>query len=115
MRISDWSSDVCSSDLPEKTLNGGGLPDPWLARRNARFISCDRLVHRQREADLVQPVQEAMLAEWIDLEMEAILKGRGHHLVFKVDGDFMLSGRSEERRVGKEWVSTCRSRWSRYH
>src|SRR3546814_19457266 len=25
------------------------------------------------------------------------------------------SGRSEERRVGKEWVSTCRSRWSPYH
>src|SRR3546814_12988525 len=27
----------------------------------------------------------------------------------------MLSGRSEERRVGKEGVSTCRSRWGRYH
>src|SRR3546814_3584636 len=95
MRISDWSSDVCSSDLP------------WLARRNARFISCDRLVHRQREADLVQPVQEAMLAEWIDLEMEAILKGRGHHLVFKVDGDFMLSGHLKQPiEIGRAHVCT---------
>src|SRR3546814_11817017 len=28
---------------------------------------------------------------------------------------FMQNGRSEERGVGKEWVSTCRSRWSPYH
>src|SRR3546814_20282760 len=27
----------------------------------------------------------------------------------------ILAYRSEERRVGKEWVSTCRSRWSPYH
>src|SRR3546814_10221134 len=29
--------------------------------------------------------------------------------------DYRFLGRSEERRVGKEWVSTCRSRWSTYH
>src|SRR3546814_16096068 len=27
----------------------------------------------------------------------------------------LIGARSEERRVGKEWVSTCRSRWERYH
>src|SRR3546814_4536572 len=71
MRISDWSSDVCSSDLRfsylrrqispsstglAKTLSTGILKKPWI---------------------------------W--------------------------SARSEERRVGKECVSTCRSRWSPYH
>src|SRR3546814_3945195 len=61
MRISDWSSDVCSSDLI------GG---------DAGFEAAGR--HRRRS--------------W----------RRG-------------SGRSEERRVGKECVSTCRSRWSPYH
>src|SRR3546814_12338460 len=30
-------------------------------------------------------------------------------------GEAVFSARSEERRGGKEWVSTCRSRWSRYH
>src|SRR3546814_14478070 len=30
-------------------------------------------------------------------------------------GDIVFEGRSEERRVGKECVSTCRSRWSPYH
>src|SRR3546814_15952635 len=32
-----------------------------------------------------------------------------------IDWVFNFRGRSEERRVGKEWVSTCRSRWSPYH
>src|SRR3546814_19105308 len=36
-------------------------------------------------------------------------------LVYALDGQYLLSLRSEERRVGKECVSTCRSRWSPYH
>src|SRR3546814_7700668 len=67
MRISDWSSDVCSSDLH-------ALLDPWGANRNAH--------HRYEPAS--------------------------------VDVTSRLA-RSEERRVGKECVSTCRSRWSQYH
>src|SRR3546814_12834296 len=42
----------------------------------------------------------------------------GDAYVVSVRGDFTHTGafyRSEERRVGKEWVSTCRSRWSPYH
>src|SRR3546814_6061103 len=75
MRISDWSSDVCSSDLslsPSETdLRAGFPPSPG---RLERF---------------------------------------GLHL-----GKTMTDGpswRSEERRVGKECVSTGRSRWSPYH
>src|SRR3546814_4062883 len=63
MRISDWSSDVCSSDLQPKTL-----PRP------------NRCVNRSRNA-------------------------------FRAS----TSWRSEERRVGKECVCTCRSRWSPDH
>src|SRR3546814_9960438 len=65
MRISDWSSDVCSSDL-------GSLDAIGLGRRLERIAQH----HRGRQ-------------------------NRGQ--------------RSEERRVGKECVSTCRSRWSPYH
>src|SRR3546814_1912799 len=67
MRISDWSSDVCSSDL---------------CRR--------RGTHRRRSAP-GSPVPRRCVPH--------------HH----------QCGRSEERRVGKECVSTCRSRWSPYH
>src|SRR3546814_4930914 len=68
MRISDWSSDVCSSDLRR------ALPArvrSWRSRRTRA------------------PASSAV--------------------------SIPLSWRSEERRVGKECVSTCRSRWSPYH
>src|SRR3546814_18781134 len=72
MRISDWSSDVCSSDLDlshaTRLLRETGALDDTLAR--ARHYG-------QRAIDAL--------------------------------------GRSDERRVGKECVSTCRSRWSPYH
>src|SRR3546814_7020434 len=83
MRISDWSSDVCSSDLP--------------AAHEARDL-CLALVRPE-------PVRGQLGLD------EAGADG--------VDRDVLarpLEGqRSEERRVGKECVSTCRSRWSPYH
>src|SRR3546814_19117640 len=93
MRISDWSSDVCSSDLTVLVLS-----DP-------RTLS---------------PEDVDGLLAWVE--------GGGHLLVrtpplergadtrpgalFDV---LRLRMRSEERRVGQECVSTCRSRWSPYH
>src|SRR3546814_2090093 len=74
MRISDWSSDVCSSDLP-----GGVARDE---------------VGNAAQRDLFG--REAVGAALVD---RCISRPR----------------RSEERRVGKECVSTCRSRWSPYH
>src|SRR3546814_3226410 len=79
MRISDWSSDVCSSDLIRK-----GAMDAVL-----------RYAATQASADLTVAV-------------ERIAKSGGTPLVVSVD-------RSEERRVGKECVSTCRSRCAPYH
>src|SRR3546814_12825154 len=86
MRISDWSSDVCSSDLPQRR---GHLPlDP--CRRRAR--------HGRAHHPLAPP--SCRLSE---------ASGCGS-LPHQLAAD-----RSEERRVGKECVSTCRSRWSPYH
>src|SRR3546814_2179162 len=66
MRISDWSSDVCSSDL-------------WRARSRI---------------------------EWIQQGLQDLRRFLS---------DNAVESRSEERRVGKECVSTCRSRWSPSH
>src|SRR3546814_8531165 len=82
MRISDWSSDVCSSDLAEDLA------------RQVPAAHHDALARRPPElaSDLVHVSS-----------------------FFRTSGLTRLRGRSEERRVGKECVSTCRSRWSSYH
>src|SRR3546814_14280351 len=95
MRISDWSSDVCSSDLQH--------------------------VHAQVERLLRQRGQ-AIVVERGDDQQDAVGADRARldHLV-GIDDEILAQYRqraglarlrSEERRVGKECVSTCRSRWS---
>src|SRR3546814_17586775 len=87
MRISDWSSDVCSSDLVCVVLLGrGGIED---RRMQPGLETSDQL-----------PCRERVLSDVRDRYI--VRERRGHR-------------RSEERRVGKECVSTCRSRWSPYH
>src|SRR3546814_8869694 len=89
MRISDWSSDVCSSDLgPARDI----LP-------HAR----ERLVDR-RPFDIAGG-DPGLRARIVDR--------RGDDRAARDVANEAL--RSEERRVGKECVSTCRSRWSAYH
>src|SRR3546814_11444016 len=77
LRISDWSSDVCSSDL-----------------------------HAALNASL------AVAIEWRDPSGELAAAIKGLRTIKSIE-DAVAS--SEERRVGKECVSTCRSRWSPYH
>src|SRR3546814_19133226 len=93
MRISDWSSDVCSSDLEQAR------------RRDSLGID--------RDAD------SACICEGLTNFRVKILgdpdAGR-HPERTKLLGNLLHRlVRSEERRVGKECVSTCRSRWSPYH
>src|SRR3546814_12998826 len=100
MRISDWSSDVCSSDLPV-----GKLPSD---RELADAV--DRMGR-------MLTVRRAPRAEFIDISV----RSRSPDLAAKVANQYVSTlqetrlMRSEERRVGKECVSTCRSRWSPYH
>src|SRR3546814_12340073 len=105
MRISDWSSDVCSSDL-----------DPTLVtlRSLSGFLGLALVALAASAVHLTQGTSEIGLADLLDLAI-----GRGDQLTRDV---FMgsrlprlLAGRSEERRVGTECVSTCRSRVSPYH
>src|SRR3546814_1886673 len=90
MRISDWSSDVCSSDLL-----GGRLAD----KTNRPLLLFGVVV-------LLVSTLTAIVG-MIALPFVVLT------VLFAVAGT--LQGRSEERRVGKECVSTCRSRWSPYH
>src|SRR3546814_1249404 len=92
MRISDWSSDVCSSDLAK----GRELLDNAL---KAQSLPYKKL---QGSAVLAQVIRETGFRKAEDFY---IALGAGK----------LQTGRSEERRVGKECVRTCRSRWSPYH
>src|SRR3546814_10272250 len=79
MRISDWSSDVCSSDL------------------EAIRLAC---VHQLGNLALLTRKKNSAASNY---EFD------------KKKSAYFTQNRSEERRVGKECVSTCRSRWSPYH
>src|SRR3546814_13455698 len=106
MRISDWSSDVCSSDLRNRlgdhhVYAAGGLDE----RRVELQVSGDE----DGPTLAVEPVR-------IRRSYRRVIDFDGcdpQRTVIKDDGRTVL--RSEERRVGKECVSTCRSRWSPNH
>src|SRR3546814_2962891 len=88
MRISDWSSDVCSSDLQ--------VLIPLAAH----------LAPEESRGRVVGGIMGGLLL--------GILLARPISSVV-ADHFGWRAMRSEERRVGKECVSTCRSRWSPYH
>src|SRR3546814_15046428 len=103
MRISDWSSDVCSSDLVRPCpVTMENFHVPGVRSRTVENLGGPadpaHLFSAQRIFDVGEPLSRKLECV-IDLRLTA---GRGHE-------------RSEERRVGKECVSTCRSRWSPYH
>src|SRR3546814_14824194 len=116
MRISDWSSDVCSSDLHVGEAEGNAellvahFEAPELVLQHDGHLAGVALAQRVRNLAV------EMIGAEGDVEMvaagQAVLrdvdKRPAHHTA---QGVF----RSEERRVGKECVSTCRSRWSPYH
>src|SRR3546814_2605348 len=97
MRISDWSSDVCSSDLAWVEWGGRSVA-----------LDTSGVVELERFDGVYQG------------ERRLLVSARG---MSSSDGDRLVRSarlsirpdRSEERRVGKECVSTCRSRWSPYH
>src|SRR3546814_18845553 len=116
MRISDWSSDVCSSDLPLALAvvaaakdRGIALPEVTdfdsptgkgafgtvdgkrISLGNARFLSESGIDVSALEQQADELRQDGATAIFIGID------------------------RSEERRVGKECVSTCRYRWSPSH
>src|SRR3546814_12941532 len=99
MRISDWSSDVCSSDLAFETRETVSL---------LGFLTAvsDSGADIKRQTEARSDVVRVMTVHGS--------KGLQAPIVILADAtdDAAIGHRSEERRVGKEGVSTCRSRWS---
>src|SRR3546814_16940549 len=116
MRISDWSSDVCSSDLfPRLFRAGPGRLPADVNHRRASFIHGEGRVRG---------------GGWIVQMLAAIGKTVGRHIqhahdLGRIEADDPLAkperrsrpcnAGSEERRVGTECVRTCRARWSPNH
>src|SRR3546814_17019271 len=102
MRISDWSSDVCSSDLDGDWAR-------TLGRRygdHTAFSIAGNLGKRSLCVDLKTDGGRTLvqrLAAQADVFIEGFRPGVAQRM------------RSDERRVGKELGSTCSSRWTQYH
>src|SRR3546814_13519616 len=100
MRISDWSSDVCSSDLYErhiaKVLQLSGAPAADAAKQAREVVAFETRLAKASKSS------------------EEIARDRSlfYNPISIAEADRLT--RSEERRVGKECVSTCRSRLSPY-
>src|SRR3546814_19084904 len=106
MRISDWSSDVCSSDLEILLVLLGmvvGSADVNGRRENAGDLLHDAFVDRLKLFLVLVGGRSSAATSVRHLMVMLRNAGSGRNL------------RSEERRVGKECVSTCRSRWSQNH
>src|SRR3546814_2674373 len=97
MRISDWSSDVCSSDLHSP----GTAREPAIGDQ-ANGITQARTNQRSRWRQHLWHAGTALGTQVAQ-----------HHDIAGLD--LAIENRSEARRVGKECVSPCRSRWSPYH
>src|SRR3546814_9439410 len=96
MRISDWSSDVCSSDRPAYF----GPLATWISGGDLDVVQMRYSIAERRAEDLLLALAaDHGVAVTVNMPLE---KGRLHHFV---------GARSEERRVGTECVSTCRFRW----
>src|SRR3546814_7833463 len=102
MRISDWSSDVCSSDLAGA----------------ARIVAVDVVDDKLALARQLGATDTFNAAEEGAVEAICAATGGGVDYAFEMAGSVKamdLCYRSEERRVGKEWVRTGRSGWWPHH
>src|SRR3546814_15328523 len=117
MRISDWSSDVCSSDLLKRAneeLRQRSGTTLELIGQSAAMVALRQAIER------VAPTNSRVLVSGPAGAGKELVARLIHQRSRRAGGPFVVLNvaalmRSEERRVGKECVSTCRSRWSPYH
>src|SRR3546814_20174921 len=103
MRISDWSSDVCSSDL--------GDPIGAILVRNGFLSHKDMIaaiLHLSADRISGERVARSRIPAAVLDQFSIILTAETDKTIYAAT----MSDRSEERRVGKECVRKCRSRWA---
>src|SRR3546814_12140284 len=108
MRISDWSSDVCSSDLIPLNFPSLAAVLPQIRAGNLRALGISSAERSSAAPDIPaigETVEGYEASSWYGMVTQA---DTPQAVIDKLH-------RSEERRVGKECVSTCRSRWSPDH
>src|SRR3546814_18779146 len=121
MRISDWSSDVCSSDLWQSIAVAFGRPRWSLLESNINKTtasSCASII----SGGLVAPIPAYTLLTGQQLDSLPLMAWvfsvsfLGVRVAWYLRPSLLVESvlRSEASRVGEECVSTCRSRWSPY-
>src|SRR3546814_20205847 len=114
MRISDWSSDVCSSDLAVESVRA----QVSLARRMVLIASGWIAVLLIGGGIALDRSMTSLVEQNFDEQLTSMLTAMIASAEIGPDGEvffYRSLGRSEERRGGKEWVSRCSSRWSPYN
>src|SRR3546814_19462860 len=123
LRISDWSSDVCSSDLSAEAMRRASAR----ARRREQTVTSGAAARQSETAfgdhaaqhfagTTVDRCRRRMAIALLD-QTQAFLAAYQRLRRGKIEqiGRVDDARRSAERRVGQDWVSPCRSRWSRSH
>src|SRR3546814_11443201 len=105
MRISDWSSDVCSSDLRIRKI----LFEPFQVPLHAHVGKIRHHMRHDLEPAILRQLERVAHSSYCVTSICVPCN------IFVDTLYTNLNARSEERRVGKECVSTCRSRWSPDH
>src|SRR3546814_13736798 len=114
MRISDWSSDVCSSDLGLHPRMAIGISPAINPRATMQAIDDGPALFRWYFTDKWRKTVHAKKAAWPDTDISGLLEGSSLMAITTAFAERQTEYgalRSEGRRVGKEWVRTCRSRW----
>src|SRR3546814_16620671 len=120
MRISDWSSDVCSSDLNQAPSNNAKATVAQTGNANQSYV--DQTLALTGGDNTTATVAQTGNRNYSYVDQSAAendafvtqTSNDSSSTVLQSGANSTATVRSEERRVGKECVSTCRSRWSPY-
>src|SRR3546814_11631172 len=121
LRISDWSSDVCSSDLTDDHTGEFQMVQQTLEVANVILHAVGRIadIGESMAALVIGDNREITRQLRHDMMPDAAVGSKrvdeDQNRLGRIGGRNVIGDRSEERSVGKECVSTCKPRWWRYN